>query len=1271
MDEISKTNSYLFQALGQSVVYDDYKGDFERARQIADHWLYQARQEGDANMSADALIWRGIVHIMQGEPVAATSCLAEAERLAPHDANRCLRALGYNLLATYERFNSFPDGAGAGALEISARWRGAEDLQQVDARWHDLLKQATDPQAQNEAWLVYAFLCSLKPARSILESNRYAPSAVSREQMLQTALATPVRVQQMAQAVGSPGLAAYADRCIADLYRRAGQRETAKQFLDRAQLTYQQAKDMAGVAACLMTRADWQCATFSTPLVWNLALQDSNSEGSHLSIQLESDEFSLPSAAAIAEARSSYAEAESLFQQADAPRGLAAIQIRYGYLAMLEDDYPTAAGLVGQGRDRCAQCGDWRGYHLAQTHFIMARIGAGQWAETAELAREIGAWGAREGSFSFTLGLGILLNRWARHWLICKGEYERALAGYRAAHALFEALGATANVAQSIVDQGVVYQAIGDRATALTCYEQALDLHTEDISARPQKIADNLRQRVILLASNVFQLYLQQMNSDGMERSAARLKAQIAQLPGGGEAGGMFGALADRLSAMMSGAAGTAGAELLAGVEFWSLRQLAQSNIDMASVLSPLYRARQARDAGDAARTEQLLAEATAVLPQINKAQRNFLEVAVLTEQKQFAQAAAAFRRHLQQGGANAGFVGMLTKVMKTVGGEHGEAEARLQQQRTHEQAFTVFVRVKAYKEAKSHLDALEQLGDVEWWAQDAKPWQPLSDCGEMYEGLDDLTAALVYYDQAITQLEKRRGQLSRDELKIAIAADKGAQYLYFQAARAAMKQKDYGSSFNYLERGKARGLLDLMAGSAVIVRAPERESDVMRAWRQLNAQLTLRRGLLAQERGKSESTAASIAQFTQQIAVDEERLRQIEAELALSNPTFHQAVSVEASTLSLDQVAAVLPPSATLLEYCFLAGDLLAWVITREGLQQALVVSLDTDALSRDIRAFHRACKARAHTESLGISLAETLLTPFAEVIRASSRIIIVPYGVAHTLPFQALPFEGEPLGASRAVSYLPSASILQFLRLDDARAVPERILAVGNPTLNLPAAAAEASFVASLYGQEALLYEAATEQAVRDRIPGCPLLHFATHGKLSEVAPLSSAIVLAHNEELTVYELMGLHLNAELVVLSACNTGQGETTGGDDVLGLTRGLLGAGARAAVVSLWPVDDASTSLLMGEFYRRLRAGDVPAVALCAAQTYLRTLEPAKVASELDKLKASLERVSAPRATLQSVVEACSIRLGRPTGETITAANDYRHPYYWAPFILVG
>ncbi|NIN95911.1 MAG: CHAT domain-containing protein, partial [Anaerolineae bacterium] len=87
----------------------------------------------------------------------------------------------------------------------------------------------------------------------------------------------------------------------------------------------------------------------------------------------------------------------------------------------------------------------------------------------------------------------------------------------------------------------------------------------------------------------------------------------------------------------------------------------------------------------------------------------------------------------------------------------------------------------------------------------------------------------------------------------------------------------------------------------------------------------------------------------------------------------------------------------------------------------------------------------------------------------------------------------------------------------------------------------------------------DGATEAAVRQLLVDYPVLHLATHGYLSEEAPLLSSILLANGEALTVYELMGLQLNADLIVLSACETARGQTTGGDDVLGLTRGLLAA----------------------------------------------------------------------------------------------------------------
>jgi CHAT domain-containing protein len=235
-------------------------------------------------------------------------------------------------------------------------------------------------------------------------------------------------------------------------------------------------------------------------------------------------------------------------------------------------------------------------------------------------------------------------------------------------------------------------------------------------------------------------------------------------------------------------------------------------------------------------------------------------------------------------------------------------------------------------------------------------------------------------------------------------------------------------------------------------------------------------------------------------------------------------------------------------------------------------------------------------------------LLAPVAERIRASKQLLIVPHGVAHALPFQSLPFDGVPLGLQRPLSYLPSASVLQWRPTGDPGPRPERILLVGNPTLGLPAAREEATAIAAQFAEPVVLLEdQATEAAVRAHIGDAPLVHLATHGLLDTESSLNSAVALAGGETLSVYELMLLRLQARLVVLSACSTAQGETTGGDDVLGLTRGLLAAGAQAALVSLWPVEDRSTALMMGEFYRRLKDGAAPSEALHEAQRFLHGL----------------------------------------------------------------
>jgi CHAT domain-containing protein/tetratricopeptide (TPR) repeat protein len=1250
----------LNEALGSSVTYEEHKGDFEQASKVAEAALSEAYRRSNGAVLGDALIARGIVHLLQGEPPAAIRLLEKARQHAGNDPGRCLRAASYVHLAVFLQFNTFPDRSGSNAAEVNVRWQGVPYLQAEHPLWQSLLGQTSDPLLKAEAWLVHQVLPNLQPVRATLESSRLAPPIDAVTQMVQNTLQGLAMFQQ---AVGG---FPYVDLAAADLCRRAGRVSESYECLQKALGGYKRAGDAAGEAACNMTRGDWLAAPFSSPLVLNWLLLEGSTEGSDLAWTAEAREAGREGFDADG-AQQAYDEAERLFAQARAPRGLAAIQLRRAYLVAAQGDFAAAARLAERAQDEFQKCGDTSGRWLAQTHMAIHQVSVGRVPEPTDLAKAIGTWGAAKGSFSFAIGLGFLFNRAARHWLIRVGNYERALACSRLAQTLFIALGARSNEAQSLVDQGKTHQAFGDRITALTLYEQALDVMDADILARPQ-IAEALRRRIIMLAGSVYQLYLQLMDPDGMERSAHRIAAQVNALPAcGGDATRLTELLSDQLANPFaeSGEDGVG----MSGIEMWSLASMGRSTVEQAEALTPLYRAVYTRDAGDDAKANQLFEQALAAARRASDDQRDFLEATVFGNWKRRDESIAAFMRHLGHGGADSGYIGALARLMGTLGGAQGEAEKRIQQERTNELAFAFMVVNKAYERAEPYLKALESSAGKDWWKRNAQPWQSLSDCGEMYEGLakdkpGDLRNALAYYDDAIAQLEARRSLLTRDELKTALASDKGAQYLYFLAARAALKAGEKARAFHYVESGRSRALLDLLAATHSSKPLAEQSDTALGQWRQLNAQLALRRGLLAQARGKSPPDPDEVNTLTRQITASEEALRHVEAELARTHPNFQQAISVAGRIISLDEACAALPCDTALLEYAFLGEDLIAWAITPQGMTQTHIAPIDAKALARKLRAFHDLCAQRQDVSDLGETLAQTLLAPFAVTLQTASHLVLVPYGTAHLLPFGALPFEGQPLGATHTLSYLPSVSVLQFLQTDGPRLRLHSVLAVGNPSGDLTNAEIEASFIARLFGQKALIRHQATELAVRSQIRSHPLLHFATHGKLSAEAPLSSSILLANEYELTVYELMGLRLNADLVVLSACETGRGETTGGDDVLGLTRGLLAAGARAAIVSLWPVDDLSTSLFMGKFYRGLQAGQPAAISLQAAQNYLRSLDRDKQNKELAKMQSELDVPSRP--------DLCAdvARHLRPV-DRAPASVDYGHPYYWAPFILVG
>ncbi|MBD2184547.1 tetratricopeptide repeat protein [Planktothrix sp. FACHB-1355] len=243
---------------------------------------------------------------------------------------------------------------------------------------------------------------------------------------------------------------------------------------------------------------------------------------------------------------------------------------------------------------------------------------------------------------------------------------------------------------------------------------------------------------------------------------------------------------------------------------------------------------------------------------------------------------------------------------------------------------------------------------------------------------------------------------------------------------------------------------------------------------------------------------------------------------------------------------------------------------------------------------------------------LHQILIEPIADLLpkNPSDRVIFIPQGELFLVPFPALQDkDGKYLIEKHTILTAPSIQVLDLTRKQRQRlanSTAKDVLVVGNPS-PMPApfqpleyAEPEAKAIANLLNTNAITGTQATESAIVAQMSNAKMIHLATHGQFDDIRGLGSAIALAPSGKddglLTAEEILNLKLNAELVVLSACDTGRGRLTG-DGVIGLSRSLISAGVPSVIVSLWKVPDNTTSGLMVEFYRQLKGNPDKAQAL--------------------------------------------------------------------------
>lgn len=467
-------------------------------------------------------------------------------------------------------------------------------------------------------------------------------------------------------------------------------------------------------------------------------------------------------------------------------------------------------------------------------------------------------------------------------------------------------------------------------------------------------------------------------------------------------------------------------------------------------------------------------------------------------------------------------------------------------------------------------------------------------------------------------------------------AGFRGAYGALVDALRKAGKEEE---AFQVSERSRARALAAMLVSKKIDLSAGADE-QLRKSHASLERSIAAKlREQTALERRKH--TAAEAEAVTRQIEELRHQQDRLQAKIRDAHPNY--ASITQYKPLDTEVFRKALDEDTVLIEFLMGQRTSHAWAVTRDGVKGATLPG--REEIARLAREAYDALTARNRKEpgpeadaawkAKSAALSGMLLKPLGAAIERK-RWIIVADDALHYIPFAAL-------APDRDVVNLPSASVLAVLReTPEAQPVAKALAIFADPVFEredtrlkagttraaleregqlllprLPFTRREAEGIAAaLPPAQVKMYTGfdATRAAATDpSLAGYRILHFATHGVLNEDAPELSGVVLslfdaqsrALDGFLRLHELYQLKLNADLVVLSACQTGLGKKMEGEGVIGLTRGMMYAGAARVVASLWKVDDAATAEFMRLFYQALLKEQKPASeALHQAQRQL-------------------------------------------------------------------
>ncbi len=526
---------------------------------------------------------------------------------------------------------------------------------------------------------------------------------------------------------------------------------------------------------------------------------------------------------------------------------------------------------------------------------------------------------------------------------------------------------------------------------------------------------------------------------------------------------------------------------------------------------------------------------------------------------------------------------------------------------------------------------------------------------GQCYEIRQEFASALSFYRRAIEALESMRARITAEPFMIGYARNKFGPYekaidILAHECLARPSAGRLEEMFDLVERAKARAFLESVNDARVdVVEADmlilkKRQQSISKNISDLSLKLA----------DRSVSSDAELA-LKNELELEEEEYVRLISEMKAPRQTQEDRWGTNIQRLG-DIQRLLRADDAVLLEYAL--GEQRSYLMAISPICVKLFLVPAREKIEISLRAYLKLLSNRSLDPRAGFQAAERIgreLFPLDrdEDFRNAKAIIVIPDGILHYLPFEALRIHhgavSKYLVESAAVSYCPSASALALLKSPVHRGRWKRdLLALGGPhyihgtktTIDgdgielapLVFSKKEVLDIARLYPPDTvdiLLGNAATEDNVKKLLlKDYRIIHFACHGFLDERYPYRSALALsltdASGEDgfLQMREIYGLTMKAELVVLSACQTGKGPLERSEGPMGLARPFFFAGARSVIASLWPINDKASVVFMREFYSRLKGGYPANEALRGAKRKM-------------------------------------------------LSSKWRHPFYWASFMLQG